>query len=600
MSSNQIKLRDDDDDESSKKRGTLERKPAVARSSCSSGPLVSLIAIALGLIYVAYSHIQTRNTSTTTVGDFGGGVDYDIEAICPTGETLRPQSYLDDKATVESILQSEEFREYTIKNMEGAIRVPTVTYDSNKSPSESTDEWAQFPIFHAFLESSFPRVHEAFQVEKINSYGLLLTLQGSNPTLKPMLFMAHQDVVPVDPQTLDLWDHPPFAGTHDDEHIFGRGASDCKNLVISYFQAFEKLIQDGFTPERTMVMSLGFDEEIDGLFGAGELSKVLVERYGKDSFFAILDEGGASIAQIDGVPFAFAPVAEKGNLAITVELTTPGGHASLPPDHTNIGIMAKLVDLIEETPFEPVLSAKNPVLNHLQCMAKYTSKFPDSYKGSIFRAGVDAVANSAVIKLLSGIKLAKFAIRTTQAVDVIQGGVKANALPEYSKIVINHRIALESSVKETIDKIVGNVQTIATKFQLGLRSSDAGEIMPQTQHGMFQVSHGRLLEPSAVSPLDSDSFNILRGTLKHILGDYVYPDSKKEPVVAGTLMPANTDTAKYWDLSGNIYRFTYSSIVNFQDAGIHTVNENVRIDDVVRSTAFIYEYVRNLNEFTGY
>ncbi|KAH3688513.1 hypothetical protein WICPIJ_000503 [Wickerhamomyces pijperi] len=561
----------------------------------------AVIAGAL-LTYQNFKGDSSLLESHHTVGDVAipdvGPIDAAfVDSLCPVGDYLRPKAYLENKSLVESMVNSQEFRDYTIKNMEGAIRVPTETFDSNKQPSEDQSQWVQFPKFHAFLEGAFPKVHETFQVEKVNSHGLLLTLQGSNPNLKPMLFMAHQDVVPVDPQTLNLWDHPPFEGTHDDKWIYGRGASDCKNLIISYFQAFERLLHDGFKNERTFILSLGFDEEIEGMFGATALAKVLIERYGEDSFFAILDEGGASITQIDGVPFAFTPVAEKGNMAMMIELTTPGGHASLPPDHTNIGIMSKLVDLIEESPFTPILSAKNPVLNHLQCIAKYTSKFPESYKKSIFKAGVDSAANNFVINFLSKISLAKFAIRTTQAIDVIRGGVKANALPEYSKVTINHRIALESSVKETIDKIVHNVEVIAKQFGLGLYS-EGKEILPKTAKGAFQLSHGRLLEPSAISPLDNDSFNILRGTLKHILGDYVYPSSK-EPVVAGTLMPANTDTNKYWSLSENIYRFTYSSIVNFADAGIHTVNEKVLIDDVVRSSAFIYEYVRNLDEYSG-
>ncbi|KAH3688512.1 hypothetical protein WICPIJ_000502 [Wickerhamomyces pijperi] len=578
----------------------FQQNNKAASKSKSTKSFLLIAGAVIGIILLAYQKLDGASLidSFTKVSAVPEPVSEEfLDSLCPVGDFLRPKAYLEDKSLVESMVHSKEFREYTIKNLEGAIRVPTVTYDSNKQPSESHEEWAEFPKFHSFLEGAFPKVHEAFQVEKVNSYGLLLTLQGSDPNLKPMLFMAHQDVVPIDPQTLNLWDHPPFEGTHDDEYIYGRGASDCKNLIISYFQAFEKLLQDGFQNERTYIMSFGFDEEIDGLFGATALAKVLIERYGEDSFFAILDEGGASITQIDGVPFAFAPVAEKGNMAMTVELTTPGGHASLPPDHTNIGIMSKLVDLIEETPFTPILSAKNPVLNHLQCIAKYTKKFPEAYKTNIFRAGIDAVANSFVIKLLSSINLAKFAIKTTQAVDVIRGGVKANALPEYSKITINHRIALESSSSETIGKILGNVQTIAEQFGLGLYS-EGKEILPKTAKGAFQLSHGRLLEPSSISPLDNDSFNILRGTLKHILGDYVYPGSK-EPVVAGTLMPANTDTNKYWSLSDNIYRFTYSSIVNFQDAGIHTVNEKVVIDDVVRSTAFIYEYVRNLDEYSG-
>jgi Gly-Xaa carboxypeptidase len=108
--------------------------------------------------------------------------------------------------------------------------------------------------------------------------------------------MAHEDVVPVNPGTLSQWTHPPFEGVVDDEWVWGRGAADCKNQVsivsgssqsssrrltrlLSLFDfvsliasrqlmgimsALDKLIEEGFQPERTILISFGFDEEIGG------------------------------------------------------------------------------------------------------------------------------------------------------------------------------------------------------------------------------------------------------------------------------------------------------------------------------------------------
>lgn len=83
----------------------------------------------------------------------------------------------------------------------------------------------RFEIFlelHSLLEASYPRVFSSLQVEKIRRYGLLITWQGTDPSLKPVVLMAHQDVVPVDAVTASRWTHPPFSAHLDaDGWIWG-------------------------------------------------------------------------------------------------------------------------------------------------------------------------------------------------------------------------------------------------------------------------------------------------------------------------------------------------------------------------------------------
>jgi hypothetical protein len=97
--------------------------------------------------------------------------------------------------------------------------------------------------------------------------------------------MAHQDVVPVNPSTLNQWTHNPFDGVIEDGWVWGRGAADCKNQVCLFsgvsqwarraevsvtqlmgiMSALDKLIQDEYKPERTILVAFGFDEEIGGV-----------------------------------------------------------------------------------------------------------------------------------------------------------------------------------------------------------------------------------------------------------------------------------------------------------------------------------------------
>jgi Gly-Xaa carboxypeptidase len=111
----------------------------------------------------------------------------------------------------------------------------------------------------------------------VNTYGLIYEWHGTDASLKPLLLMAHQDVVPVDPVTVDQWAHPPYSGHFDGERIWGRGSSDDKSGLIGILATLETLIEHGYKPARSIILSFGFDEESSGTYGAGENAKKLKE-----------------------------------------------------------------------------------------------------------------------------------------------------------------------------------------------------------------------------------------------------------------------------------------------------------------------------------
>ena len=76
-------------------------------------------------------------------------------------------------------------------------------------------------VFHAmigFLSSSFPRVWGKMEVEMMGEANLTMLLRwpGSDPTLLPILFISHYDVVPITKGTEEDWTHPPFSGAVQD------------------------------------------------------------------------------------------------------------------------------------------------------------------------------------------------------------------------------------------------------------------------------------------------------------------------------------------------------------------------------------------------
>lgn len=124
--------------------------------------------------------------------------------------------------------------------------------------------------------------------------------------------MGHQDVVPVPQVTETRWKYPPYSAEYDGRFIWGRGATDCKNVVIGVLEAFETLLEKGYKPERTMMAGFGFDEEISGWQGAAYIAKHLEDTRGKNSIDLIIDEGGLGIKEFFGAMFVMPGVGEKG------------------------------------------------------------------------------------------------------------------------------------------------------------------------------------------------------------------------------------------------------------------------------------------------
>ena len=124
-----------------------------------------------------------------------------------------------------------------------AIRFPTISNFLN--PDQAAEP---LRAMQAHVVASFPAFHAAAKRELVGNYSLLYTWEGSDPALKPIALLAHQDVVPVAPGTEKDWQQPPFKGVVADGFIWGRGSWDDKGNLYSILEAAEVMAKQGFRP----------------------------------------------------------------------------------------------------------------------------------------------------------------------------------------------------------------------------------------------------------------------------------------------------------------------------------------------------------------
>lgn len=304
---------------------------------------------------------------------------------CRQADPLFPSQSSAALDAMDEFLTSPQFFNASVGRLAGAVQIPSESFDG-MGPVGEDSRWDVMYDLALYLERTFPLVHSTLKLEKVNTHALLYTWQGSDASLKPTVLMAHQDTVPVEKSTIGQWTHPPFSGEFDGRFVWGRGASDCKNSLVGILEAVELLVEAGFSPKRTLVLSFGFDEESAGVQGAGSLAEAILDRYGKDSVEIIVDEGSGLMKQW-GTVFALPAVAEKGYIDVDVIVKMPGGHSSIPPKHNGIGVMGELITAIEANLYEPHLHSENPFLGALYCGAAHAAEFPPSLKKELRHRG---------------------------------------------------------------------------------------------------------------------------------------------------------------------------------------------------------------------
>lgn len=440
-------------------------------------------------------------------------------------------------------------------NLTKAIRIKTV---SNEDSSKV--DWAEFERFHEFLRTSYPLIHKEMEVEKVSRASLLFKWQGSDESLEPIAFLAHQDVVPVTEGTEKDWEHPAFDGFNDGEFVWGRGALDMKNHLICLMESVETLLEEGYRPKRTVYLCFGHNEEIvaGSENGAHDLAEVLEKR--GVHLDSVIDEGGAMLtAKVKGLLDANLTgvgVAEKGYADFEITVTAKGGHSSQPPEHTALGILAKKIEKLEKHQFKGKILPF--VYNLFTDLGKRTT-----YPGRVVFCNL-WLLKPLVLKIMTKIPPAASLVRTTTAVTMAKGSPAANVLPQKASITVNFRIMPGQSIEDVrrhIERLVGG-DDVEIRFVKGK-------------------------EPSLVSPTDTRAFE----TLSRLA---VALDSKN--IVAPYLVMGGTDAYNYENVCENIYRFAPFTIDTALLLTTHSTNERIPISQLVQGVTFFKRYIRIMTQ----
>jgi len=417
----------------------------------------------------------------------------------------------------------------------------------------------QFTGFIDWAKGSYPEVNAALTLTMAGEYTMLYRWAGSDPSLPPVLITGHYDVVPVIPGTESLWKQPPWEGVIRDAVIWGRGALDDKSAVVAQLKAATELLRAGFKPRRTIYFSFGHDEEVGGTRGAASVVGLL-KGQGVQLAWS-LDEGSFLFdGLLPGVASRTATinVAEKGSLTLQIVATGAGGHSSMPPRQTAVGVLAQAITALEAHPVPGGLSGLtgsmfDSISRHMSF--GYRMLFANQW-----------LFGGLLESQLSNSTFGNAMLRTTTAPTMLSGSVKTNVLPIEAIVTVNFRI----HPHDTTESVLAHVQAVVENDQVTVRGD--------AENG---------LNASAVSDWNAVGFGIIARAIR---------ETNKGVVIAPGLMIAGSDTRHYGQIADDSYRFNPMVVTPSDLTGFHGTNEKIAVDNLANGVRTYMQIIRHAAE----
>lgn len=308
---------------------------------------------------------------------------------------------------------------------ERAILQELVEIDTSRAAGR-TGEAAQ-AMARRLVEAGLPEqdVHVITLVPGVSS--LVARYRGRDPSARPILLMAHIDVVGAN---RDDWSFDPFEFRELDGYYYGRGTSDNKAGVATLVAIFLRFREEKFAPRRDLIMVLTGDEET-----TGDSIRLLLEKHRPlvDAEFALNTDGGGGELR-DGKPVAFSvQTAEKVYLTFTLEVRHKGGHSSLPEPGNAIYRLADGLGRLARHEFPVRLNETTRAL-----FERAAATAPPELARAMTSLARSQDPEAA--RVLAKVPYFNAVMRTTCVATELQAGHAENALPQLARATVNCRM----------------------------------------------------------------------------------------------------------------------------------------------------------------
>lgn len=337
-------------------------------------------------------------------------------------------------------------------------------------------------IARRFLAAGFP----ASDVRVIGPAGdkdssVVVRMQGRSKTLKPILLIAHIDV--VEALRAD-WSLEPYKLTERDGFFYGRGTSDIKDGAATLAAALLRMKRHNETPQRTLILALTAGEEGGGGYNAMDW---LLKNHRDliDAAFTLNVDSGDPLIK-NGKPLLRAlQTSEKLYQSFSFEVTDKGGHSSLPTPENAIARLADAIGRVARFRFPVRLTETT------RAYFERSAALETGQTAADMRAIARDQHDSASAARLSKSPFYNAQLRTTCVPTMIEGGHAPNALPQRAKAVVNCRILpgeTSAVIQAELVRVVADDSVHVTPINDGARAAAPSPLTPEIMVPLEKVT----------------------------------------------------------------------------------------------------------------
>lgn len=291
---------------------------------------------------------------------------------------------------------------------------------------------------------------------------------------KPILFLAHLDVVPA---LREDWTTDPYTLVEKDGYYYGRGTTDDKQFCAVFAAVFAGLRREGFVPDRDLILALtageesGADAETNGVIWLLEHHRELV-----DAAYVINGDAGGGGIGADGGYLAFGVQAgEKLYADFQLEATHEGGHSSRPVAGNPIYRLTRALGRVEQLTFTAEVSDLTRPLLVFLAATETGARVAD-----LRAAAAVPPDQAALTRLADKDPNLNAQLRTTCVATEVAAGHAPNALAQRARANVNCRILpghSPAAVRAAIERAIDDPQVVVTQVS-GVESSPAVRLAP--------------------------------------------------------------------------------------------------------------------------
>ncbi len=288
-------------------------------------------------------------------------------------------------------------------------------------------------------------IHLIVPPERPKDGNLVAILPGSDPGAKPLLLLAHIDVVEAKRED---WERDPFVLVEENGYFYARGASDDKAMAAVFVDSMVRYRTEGYTPRRTIKLALTCGEETPETFN-GVQYLIANHRELIDAGMAINEGAGGRLDKSRKHIFLGIQAGEKVYQDYKLEVTNPGGHSARPVKDNAITRLSAGLVKIGAYDFPIALNAA--VTAHFAAMSKIET---DPAAAAAMKAAAEGTADEAAYAEISKDPSRNAMMRTTCVATEVAAGHAKNALPQRATANVNCRILPGVGVEDVRKQLV--------------------------------------------------------------------------------------------------------------------------------------------------